>query len=81
MKTFAPPTHCPLCGVATEVVRHIGFNAYEMACAACDRTAVVLVDDYERIREPAPFNPARFTPSEEGTAIGSAKNNLNEEAS
>ena len=72
MKTFAAPTHCPLCGASTKVVRHIASNIYEMACDECERTCIVLVDDHEKIYVPAPANPARFTPSESGTPIGSA---------
>lgn len=41
--------HCPLCGVATDVVRQIMGNMYELACQACDSEHVVFLDDHQAL--------------------------------
>lgn len=49
------PSRCPFCGDWTDVVRHIMGNMFEMICQSpeCERTAVILADDFERIRIPS----------------------------
>ena len=46
-----PPTHCPHCGARVDVVRHIMALMFELACESCDRTAVVMSDDFVKLRE------------------------------
>lgn len=45
-KPLTPPTHCPFCGSLLRVVQAIAGTFYEVACEACDRTAVISVDDH-----------------------------------
>jgi len=43
---YTPPSFCPMCGEATEVVRHIDANVFEMLCENCKHPSVVIVDDH-----------------------------------
>ncbi len=60
VKRGTPPDRCPFCGDWTDAVRHIMANAYEMACLSpeCERTAVIMVDDFERLPSPQPVRDA-----------------------
>ncbi len=44
-KSIRRPSHCPNCGKAVEVVRHVMSNMFELHCSECDYGAVIMSDD------------------------------------
>lgn len=51
VKPLGPaPTHCPFCGQPIAVVREILRGWFELACEACERTAVISIDDHQALR-------------------------------
>lgn len=56
MTTQHGPWYCPFCGIPTRTVRILVGHQYEMDCQECERTAIILADDYVEfvVGEPPP---------------------------